>query len=190
MWINPTAWLVSRKLTELAGTWDERLSSSGDDDGEHICRVVAASEKVKFVPQAKCYCRTGNAGSLDWKMGESDERLESLLLLLKFSIHHLLSLEDSRRTRSAALTYLQTWLPFFYPQQTALLQDINGLANRLGGQLSPVEVSWKHYPIKKLFGWGLAEKTMNTWRKPNYSLLEIWINYFTLFRHNELPLST
>jgi glycosyltransferase involved in cell wall biosynthesis len=33
-WMNPVTWLVSRKLTEMAGPWDERLSTSGDDDGE------------------------------------------------------------------------------------------------------------------------------------------------------------
>ena len=34
-WLNPTSWLVSRRLSELAGPWDHRLSKSGDDDGEY-----------------------------------------------------------------------------------------------------------------------------------------------------------
>src|SRR5436309_3308297 len=62
-WMNPSVWLVSRRLTELAGLWDERLASSGDDDGEYICRLVAASDRVRYVPEAKCYYRIGNVGS-------------------------------------------------------------------------------------------------------------------------------
>ena len=27
VWMNPTVWLVSRRLTELAGPWDERLTT-------------------------------------------------------------------------------------------------------------------------------------------------------------------
>src|SRR2546426_361681 len=46
VWMNPAAWLVSRRLTELAGPWDERLSPSGSDDGEYMCRLVARSEMV------------------------------------------------------------------------------------------------------------------------------------------------
>ena len=38
-WINPTAWLVSRNLVEKAGEWDSRLSPSGADDGEYVCRT-------------------------------------------------------------------------------------------------------------------------------------------------------
>jgi hypothetical protein len=33
LWMNPTVWLVSRRLSDLAGDWDERLSISGDDEG-------------------------------------------------------------------------------------------------------------------------------------------------------------
>jgi glycosyltransferase involved in cell wall biosynthesis len=66
VWMNPTSWLVSRKLTDMAGPWDERLSGSGDDDGEYICRIVSVSEKVKFVREAKCYYRRGGPGSLSW----------------------------------------------------------------------------------------------------------------------------
>jgi glycosyltransferase involved in cell wall biosynthesis len=50
LWINPAGWLVSRRLTETVGSWDERLCR--DIDGEYICRVVSVSEKVKFIPEA------------------------------------------------------------------------------------------------------------------------------------------
>ena len=48
------AWLVTRELTEAAGPWDTTMFV--DDDGEYFCRVLLASEGVRFVPEAKVYC--------------------------------------------------------------------------------------------------------------------------------------
>src|SRR5208283_2963024 len=50
-WMSIESWLVSRKLTEMAGPWDERLSM--DDDGEYFRRVVTSSEQIIFVVEAK-----------------------------------------------------------------------------------------------------------------------------------------
>ncbi len=74
VWMNPAVWLVSRELTDAAGPWDTRLASSGDDDGEYLCRVVASSDEVKFVSDARCYYRIGTVGSLNWNMERSDKQ--------------------------------------------------------------------------------------------------------------------
>ena len=47
----PAAWLVSRRLIEAAGPWNERLSV--DDDGEYICRLVAVSQQVVSFPRRR-----------------------------------------------------------------------------------------------------------------------------------------
>jgi len=51
LYMQTATWLVSRELTEAAGPWDTRLL--GDDDGEYFCRVLLASNGVRFVPEAK-----------------------------------------------------------------------------------------------------------------------------------------
>jgi len=174
VWMNPAVWLVSRRLTELAGPWDRRLNLSGVDDGEYICRVVAASEKVKFCSEARCYYRRGNVGSLNWNMGKSDERLESLLLSLSLSIQHLRSLEDSERTRIACLKYLETMLPLFYPDKKELLARMQDLASDLGGQLSPPRASLKYYPVEKLFGSERTKIVRTNWRKSKLLMRSKW----------------
>ena len=174
VWMNPTAWLVSRRLTDLAGPWDGRLSLSGDDDGEYVCRVVGASEGVRFIPEARCYYRIGNVGSLNWEMGRSDKRLESLLLSLELSVKHLRSLEDSDRTRAACLKLLETWLPLYYAEKPELSQRLNALALQLGGTLGQPRISWKYYPVEALLGPGAAKKVMNSWRKRKLLLQKQW----------------
>lgn len=170
IWMNPATWLVSRELTGLAGLWDERLSL--DDDGEYFCRVVAASERVAFVPEAKTYYRVGNTGSLSKRT--SYKACESLLLSLTLCFEHLLSLENSERTRSACLNYLQIWLLYFYPEKPELLDRMKALARELGGALPSPELSWKYYPIRRAMGWKVAKKMMTRWRNIKSTSYKNW----------------
>ena len=131
-WMNPAVWLVSRELTAGAGPWNPELSL--DDDGEYFCRVVAASEFVRFVPEVRSYYRQWNAASLSRR--SSKEALRSLLKSLKLSVGHLLRLEDSERTRAAARSYLQARIGDFYPDDTELLDELPAFAQELGGELT------------------------------------------------------
>lgn len=53
--IQPNAWLTPRKLIEKGGLWNEFRSP--DDDGEFFCRMVLASEGIKFVDEGWNYYR-------------------------------------------------------------------------------------------------------------------------------------
>jgi glycosyltransferase involved in cell wall biosynthesis len=174
VWMNPAVWLVSRHMTELAGPWDGRLSLSGDDDGEYICRVAAVCEEVKFIPDARCYYRIGNAGSLNMNMGKSRKRIESLVLSLRLSIEHLRSLEDSERTRIACVKHLQTWFPMVCEGGCDLAEEIGSLARELGGSLRRDRISWKYYPIELLFGPEMAKRSMSRWRESKLRMQRNW----------------
>ena len=176
--MNPTVWLVSRRLTELAGPWDERLSRSGDDDGEYICRVVSASTGVKFVQDAKCYYRIGTPGSLNWNMETTQKNLEPLFLSLSATASHLIALEDSERTRKACVNYLQTFSSYFYPDQAALIEKMNNFANKLGGELTPPTLSWKYRPFEKIFGPKITDKLITNWRASKLLAQGNWDKFF------------
>ena len=64
IYMQTSTWLVSRELTEAAGPWDTRLL--GDDDGEYFCRVLLASDGVKFAPDARVYYRSFGFNSLSY----------------------------------------------------------------------------------------------------------------------------
>src|SRR5688572_23200606 len=102
-WLNPTSWLVSRALTDLAGSWDPRLSPSGADDGEYVCRMITKVDRIEFVSDSKCYYRIGNLSSLNHN---SERALSSLLLALTSCVQHLLSIDDSLRAKQAGLQFL------------------------------------------------------------------------------------
>jgi glycosyltransferase involved in cell wall biosynthesis len=164
VWMNPAVWLVSRRLTELAGPWDSRLARSGDDDGEYICRVAAASDAVRFVSDATCYYRIGTVGSLNWNMETSEKPLEALMLSMQLAIGHLLRLEDSQRSRAAALRYLNTFSSYFYAAPERFYETLAGMARELGGELPRPRASWKYYPIEKTLGPKFTMTAIRNWR--------------------------
>ena len=165
VWMNPAVWLVSRRLTELAGPWDSRLARSGDDDGEYVCRVVGHSNGVRFSDEARCYYRIGTVGSLNWNMETSAESLQSLVLSLKLSIEHLLSLEDSARTRMASTRYLLAFLQYFYGCDDRFYTELRQFAKaRLGNELEEPSVSWKYRPLEAVAGPRFTRKAITNWR--------------------------
>lgn len=98
--MQSSVWLVPRKLHEQAGYWNEELKSNPNDDGELLCRIVLASDTVKFNAEAKIYFREheGPRGS----RANDLTKITSLYRSLELSTSYLLAAEDSRRTRHAA----------------------------------------------------------------------------------------
>jgi glycosyltransferase involved in cell wall biosynthesis len=158
VWMNPGAWLVSRKLTEMAGPWDLRLAVSGDDDGEYMCRLVAQSRGVQFTRTAKAFYRVGNAG-LSWR--RSDTALDAFFLATRLCMDHLRRLEDSGRTRAACLRFLQARLRYFYRLKPAIVEAARRLAADLGGTLSPPATSRQFRLVSSLVGWEKAMQLKN-----------------------------
>lgn len=144
----PAVWLVSRRLTEQAGRWNERLTL--DDDGEYFGRVIAAAEAVPFVPEAKSYYRQVNSNSISKTINH--KACLSLLQSYKLCIGYMLALEDSERTRGAALKYLQTNFIYFYPEEQEIVAELLDFAKALGGTLSAPTFSRKYQIITNTFG--------------------------------------
>lgn len=146
------AWLVSRKLTELAGAWNERLSLN--DDGEYFCRVVADSNFVKFVDDVKCYYRIGNFSSISNRISET--ALKSEILAINLCVDHLLTLENSESTRKASISYLQNLLFTVSTEMSYLVEDTKNRIIELGGSIPPPSESRKFTLIKKILGLRIA----------------------------------
>jgi glycosyltransferase involved in cell wall biosynthesis len=153
--MQTATWLVSRELTAAAGPWNTSLTF--DDDGEYFCRVLLASNGVRFVPAAKVYYRVSGSGQLSY-LDPGNSKLDSLWLSLQLHVQYLRSLEDNEPSREDCLKYLQIWSVFFYPDRMDLVGRARALAAQLGGRLAPPELPWKYAWLQKLFGWGAARR--------------------------------
>ncbi len=171
VYMQTAAWLTSRNLTEKAGPWDTRML--GDDDGEYFCRVIAQSDEIRFVAEAQVFYRLSGASSLSY-VGCCDKKLEALLLSMRLHIGYLRSLEDSDRVREAAVTYLQSGLPLFFPHRPDLVKQMEEIAMSLGGKLQPVRLPWKYAGIQKAFGWNAAKWAQIYYNRSKASIMYSW----------------
>jgi len=161
LWMAIESWLVSRRLTDMAGPWDESLSL--DDDGEYFARVVLCSLGIKFVAKSRSLCRRGVIGlSHDFTL--NNLKLNSQAASLFSQIRYLLSLEDSPRTRSACLRLLQRWSIYFYPERPDLYHRVQSTASELGGTVFTPRLRKKYRWLQKLFGWRAAKKAERGFR--------------------------
>src|SRR6266487_143442 len=167
----PATWLVLRELTEAAGPWDTRLSL--DDDGEYFCRVILASDAIRFVPNAKVYYRASVSGSLSSK-DESDKKLVSQFLSMQLHVGYVRSLEDSERVRAACLNYLQSRFLRFYPERVAFVEQLQQLAAILGGRLEVPQLSWNYSWMQKVFGWKAAKRARQYYNRCKSAAIRFW----------------
>ena len=171
VYMQTASWLVSRELTEAAGPWDTRLL--GDDDGEYFCRVLLASDGVRFVPDARVYYRASGSASLSY-VGNSDRKREAQWISMQLHIRYLRSLEDSEIVRAACVKFLQNWIAYFYPERLDIFRQAQAMSNDLGGQLEIPRLSWNYSWIKALFGWRLARRAQLFLPNVRWSLVRFW----------------
>jgi glycosyltransferase involved in cell wall biosynthesis len=171
LYMPNAAWLVSRELTEAAGPWDVNMFV--DDDGEYFCRVLLASDGIRFVPDAKVYYRNSGPGSLS-DIGKSDKKMDAQWRSMQLHMGYLRSLEESPRVDSACVTYLQNWLMYFYPNRLDLVKQAHNAAAAFGGTLTNPRFSWKYSWIKALFGWDLAKRAEKLLPGVRWSWQKFW----------------
>jgi len=179
----PATWLVSRKLTQMAGPWDTRLSL--DDDGEYFCRVVLASDGIRFVPDTKVFYRRSGIGSLSIK-DESQKKLESQVLSMQLHIGYVRSLEDSERVRAACLNYLQSRFLRFYPERLTFVNELQELASSLGGRLEAPRLPWHYSCMQKVFGWTVTKRTRQYYNRLKSSVIRSWDQALFHLEHRKL----
>ncbi|HKW34952.1 MAG TPA: glycosyltransferase [Candidatus Acidoferrum sp.] len=154
LYMQTATWLTSRRLTQAAGPWDTRLLS--DDDVEYFCRVLMASDRIRFVPDARVFYRITPASRLSY-VGTSDKKKEALVLSLKLQIQHIRSVEDSDRVRKSCLACLKSRLGEFYPERPDLVAELQALAEQLGGAREIPRLRRKYAWMQPIFGAKVAK---------------------------------
>ncbi len=171
IFMQTSVWLASRELSEAAGPWNLRMIS--DDDGEYFCRVMLASEGIKFVPDSRVYYRSVGTVRRSY-VGRSNSKLEALWGSMQLHIAYLRSVEDSARARAACIRYLQNYLIDFYPLRLDIVEQMRAVAKDLGGQLEIPRLPWKYSWIKSIFGWSWARRAQLFLPSVKWSLIRFW----------------
>ena len=169
--MQTATWLVSRELTETAGPWNTQLVV--DDDGEYFTRVVLASRGVRFAVAARVYYRVVGFNRVSY-IGVSDRKREAHLASMKLQIAYVRAHEDGPQVRRAVINYLQTWLPFFYPERPDLVSEMQALAASVGGELQMPVTGPKYAWIARVLGHVAAKHAQLRYNVSKTHLLRSW----------------
>jgi hypothetical protein len=135
--------------------------------------VLLASGGTRFIPKAKVFWRNTPSGRLSY-IGASDKKKGAMLLSMKLHIQYLRSLEESDRVKAACLTYMQNWLPNFYPERPDLVAELQGLATNLHGTLEQPRLGWKYAWMRPVFGWKATKQARMVLPQVKASLIRRW----------------
>ena len=150
----PAAWLTPRTVLDAAGPWDERLSLN--DDGEYFCRVLLASSGIRFCAVARTFYRSNLSSSLSRR--RSAAAWTSAYLSHELCEGHLLSAEDSPRTRRACADLYQRFAYAAYPDCPALVSSAETRARALGGSTERPGGARAFRLLATVLGWKLARR--------------------------------
>lgn len=151
--MQPATWLVRREIIEAAGRWHEELRV--DEDGEYFCRLVLASDGIRFVPGAKVFYRVSGSNSTTIRaFSRPEERWRTMQL----QFAHLRSLGDTAAVRQAGIDFLQTWLIYFHPHRPDIVSQAQALAATVGGRLELPKLRRKYAWLEKIAGYERARR--------------------------------
>jgi hypothetical protein len=155
-----------------------------NNDGEYFCRVLLASDCVRFVPEARVFYRMSGYDSVSY-VGQSRPKMDSMFLAMQLHIAYIRSMEDSERVRAACVRYLQDWLITFYPERPDIVEQAQQLAANLGGRLTAPRLTWKYAWIQKTAGWPLAKRALLSAPRYKYSVIRTWDRFLSRFEARE-----
>jgi hypothetical protein len=135
--------------------------------------VIRASDGITFVPGPRVYYRVSGPNRLSY-VGASERKKNAQWLGMKLQVGYLLAMARTPRARAAGVTYLQTWLPHFYPDRLDLVAEARELAAELGGSLTQPNLSWKYAWLQKLAGWEVASRVQTTYNERKERVLRWW----------------
>jgi glycosyltransferase involved in cell wall biosynthesis len=147
----PTSWLYPREVVDSVGLWHEDLTLN--NDMEYFTRIVLASQKLAFCPEARWYYRSGNP-SLSGQ--RSEQALLSQYEVIRLSTERVLNVEDSDHTRYASACYWQYFVFMAYPQVIDLVKSAEEKIHSLGGCDLKPDGGRAFEIVREFLGWKIS----------------------------------
>ena len=152
--IQPNAWLTPRKLIDKAGPWNEFRCP--DDDGEFFCRVVLASQGIKYSDAGVNYYRKfRNSNSLSAQ--RNLQAFENIVVSIDLKYSYLKAvMNEPVIDRIFARHYWRTGV-MAYPQHKKFSRQCIRKAKALGYTGIKYTGGPSGQRLASLFGWKLPK---------------------------------
>jgi glycosyltransferase involved in cell wall biosynthesis len=150
--MQPGIWLIPTSIVKAAGPWREDLSL--DDDAEYFTRVLLATNRVLFCAGARCYYRSGLAGSLSGR--KSPAAWASQVRVLELCESYVRAREDSERVRRGFALSWQHVAHACYPYDRRTARYALRRARALHDVAIRPDGGPTFHVISRLLGWRMA----------------------------------
>ncbi len=115
----PAQWLIPKQIVEHVGAWREELTLN--NDAEYFTRILLAARQVLFCSGARCYYRSGLAGSLSGR--KSPKAWASQMRVTELCQEYVMTREDSDRVRRGFSLSWQHIAHAAYPYDRRLAEE-------------------------------------------------------------------
>lgn len=150
-------WLIPKAILLKSGLWNENLSLI--NDFEFMIRVLLASSKLRFAPNAILYYRSGLTNSLsDLK---SRKGAESSLHSLSLGFEYVLAAENSQRVRQIIANAFQQFIYDFYPKYSDLTSKAAQQVEKFGGSDLNFSAGGTTLTLSYILGWKITKRIKN-----------------------------
>jgi glycosyltransferase involved in cell wall biosynthesis len=151
--IQPNSWLTPMALIEKAGPWNEFRCP--DDDGEFFCRVILASEGIKYSTVGTNYYRKfKHINTLSAQ--KSLQAYENILLSIDLKYHHLKEKANSPLLEQIFAKHYWEIGVASYPQYKELSKNALNKAITFGYKGKKYKAGPVSTFLSKIIGWRLA----------------------------------
>ncbi len=148
----PALWLIPMQIVRTIGPWREELSLN--NDAEYFTRALLAADRVLFCPGARCYYRSGLAGSLSGR--KTPAGWASQVRVLDLCEGYVRAREDSERVRRGFALSWQHVAHACYPYDRRAAKYALGRARALHGVVIKPDGGPTFHLVSRLIGWRLA----------------------------------
>lgn len=150
----PALWLIPMPIVRVIGPWREDLSLN--NDAEYFTRILLAADRVLFCPGARCYYRSGLAGSLSGR--KSPTAWASQVRVLELCEEYLRAREDSERVRRGFALSWQHLAHGCYPYDQRTAEYALKRAKALHSVTIKPDGGPAFHWASRILGWRLARK--------------------------------
>lgn len=148
----PALWLIPMSIVREIGPWREELSLN--NDAEYFTRVLLAADRVLFCAGARCYYRSGLAGSLSGR--KSPKAWASQVRVLELCEGYVREREDSERVRRGFALSWQHLAHACYPYDRHTANYALQRARALHSVTIKPDGGPAFHVISRLLGWRMA----------------------------------
>ncbi len=151
-YIQTGQWLISRKLAERTGPWNESLVA--DQDGEYFARALQRAHTVLSCPEAITYYRKAVADQISTRKNAS--HFQSRLRAFETKLQMIRETTEPKTLRAIVTKQCQWIATLSYPRSITCSRQAIRMLEQYKCGFHPSFPTTRLAMIAKIFGWRIA----------------------------------